>query len=61
MNWKKSLNNHNFCFLFAQFHHSAMKHVANVRKQLGTRTIFNLLGPLTNPAIYKKTTTWSFR
>ena len=51
---EKSLNNHNFCFLFAQFHHSAMKHVANVRKQLGTRTIFNLLGPLTNPASTKK-------
>ena len=51
---EKSLVNHNFCFLFAQFHHSAMKHVANVRKQLGTRTIFNLLGPLTNPASTKK-------
>ena len=51
---EKSLVNHNFCFLFAQFHHSAMKHVADVRKQLGTRTIFNLLGPLTNPASTKK-------
>ena len=51
---EKSLNNNNFCFLFAQFHHSAMKYVANVRKQLGTRTIFNLLGPLTNPASTKK-------
>ena len=45
-----SLTKHNFCFLFAQYHHSAMKHVINVRKLLGTRTIFNLLGPLTNPA-----------
>ena len=51
---EKSLKNNNFCFLFAQYHHSAMKHVAKVRKQLGTRTIFNLLGPLTNPASTKK-------
>ena len=47
---ENSLTNKNFCFLFAQNHHSAMKNVINVRKNLGTRTIFNLLGPLTNPA-----------
>lgn len=47
---EESLVNNNFCFLFAQNHHLAMKHVINVRKKLGTRTIFNLLGPLTNPA-----------
>ena len=44
------LNRNNFCFMYAQYHHSAMKYVINVRKTLGTRTIFNLLGPLTNPA-----------
>ncbi|HRJ52040.1 MAG TPA: anthranilate phosphoribosyltransferase [Candidatus Thiothrix moscowensis] len=37
-------------FLFAQLHHSAMKHAIGPRRELGVRTIFNLLGPLTNPA-----------
>ena len=38
------------CFLFAQKYHIAMKYVANVRKELGIRTVFNILGPLSNPA-----------
>lgn len=38
------------CFLFAQKYHTSMKHVAPIRKELGFRTVFNILGPLTNPA-----------
>lgn len=40
----------NLCFLFAPTYHQAMKHAAGPRKELAVRTVFNLLGPLTNPA-----------
>lgn len=44
------LNKIGICFLFAQNYHIAMKYVAPVRKELGIRTVFNVLGPLSNPA-----------
>ena len=47
---EKSIIENNFAFMFAPNFHSAMKNVANVRKDLKKRTIFNLLGPLCNPA-----------
>lgn len=44
------LRNVGFCFLFAQHYHKAMKYVGPVRKELSVPTVFNILGPLTNPA-----------
>jgi anthranilate phosphoribosyltransferase len=46
----RCLREANICFAFAPRHHPAMKHVAPIRQALGFSTIFNLLGPLTNPA-----------
>ena len=51
---EKALNEVGVCFLMAPRHHSAMRHVGPIRAELGTRTIFNLLGPLSNPALVKR-------
>ena len=46
----KLLEEVGFCFFFAQKYHTSMKYVGAIRKELGFRTVFNILGPLTNPA-----------
>jgi len=51
---ENSINKNNFAFMYAPNYHAAMKYVANVRKKLKKRTIFNLLGPLCNPANVKR-------
>lgn len=48
------LRNTGFTFMFAPYYHPAMKHVMPLRRQLGTRTIFNILGPIVNPAGVKR-------
>ena len=50
---QKSLENFHFCFMLAPIYHPAMKNVMPVRQELGFRTVFNILGPLTNPASVK--------
>lgn len=49
-----SIDELGFAFLFARTHHPAMRHVAPVRQELGVRTVFNLLGPLSSPAAVKR-------
>ena len=51
---EKSININNFGFMFAPGYHSAMKYVGPVRKKIGKRTIFNLIGPLSSPAGVKR-------
>lgn len=47
---KRCLDDIGICFMFSQLYHPSMKHAAGPRKELGIRTVFNMLGPLTNPA-----------
>lgn len=57
---EKALNSCGIAFMMAPMHHPAMAHVGPVRAELGTRTIFNILGPLTNPAGAKRQLTGTF-
>ncbi|MBL4811174.1 MAG: anthranilate phosphoribosyltransferase, partial [Rhodobacteraceae bacterium] len=57
---EKAINEAGIGFMMAPMHHPAMKHVGPVRAALGTRTIFNILGPLTNPASVKFQLTGAF-
>ncbi len=55
-----ALNATGLCFMMATVHHPAMRHVGPARTELGTRTIFNLLGPMTNPAGVRRQLTGTF-
>jgi anthranilate phosphoribosyltransferase len=57
---EKCLSEAGIGFMMAPMHHPAMRHVGPVRMELGTRTIFNILGPLTNPAGVKRQLTGAF-
>lgn len=57
---EKALEKAGIAFMMAPMHHPAMAHVGPVRAELGTRTIFNILGPLTNPASVKRQLTGAF-
>ena len=57
---EKALAECGIAFMMAPMHHPAMAHVGPVRVELGTRTIFNILGPLTNPAGAKRQLTGAF-
>jgi len=51
---QRALDEAGICFLMAPRHHAAMRHVGPIRAELGYRTIFNMLGPLSNPALVKR-------
>lgn len=55
-----ALDRAGICFMMAPVHHPAMRHVGSARAELGTRTIFNLLGPMTNPAGVTRQLTGTF-
>lgn len=57
---QQALDRAGICFMMAPMHHPAMRHVGPPRAELGTRTVFNLLGPLTNPAAVRRQLTGAF-
>ncbi|MCF3972273.1 anthranilate phosphoribosyltransferase [Paracoccus salsus] len=57
---QRAIDRAGICFMMAPMHHPAMRHVGPPRAELGTRTVFNLLGPLTNPASVRRQLTGAF-